>query len=354
MGTLLDLGTLSGMLADRIGPLCTELLPAGVRQGAEWRIGSVAGEPGKSLCVHLSGAKAGLWCDFSADDLRGDALDLVAQVLFRGDKAQAVKWSRRWLGLDRSEAAALGFALGSSKEQRRDAVKRRDEAAHDDAQRQRRAAAIFLAGQPSLAGTPAAAYLASRAIDLAQLGRQPRALRYHPSLWNEETQRHWPALVAAITNAEGRMVAVHRTWLLPNGSGKAPLRDPKMTLGRYAGGCIRLWRGASGKALKDAPAGDLLVISEGIEDGLSVAVELPEYRVLAAVSLSNLRNIELPAAIDTITIMAQNDAPGSAASRSLDRAVQHFLRLGKQVKIARPPPDVKDANDLLRASRGAA
>jgi hypothetical protein len=30
------------------------------------------------------------------------------------------------------------------------------------------------------------------------------------------------------------------------------------------------------------------------------------------------------------------------------------MRLGKQVKIARPPPDVKDANDLLRASRGAA
>jgi hypothetical protein len=64
------------------------------------------------------------------------------------------------------------------------------------------------------------------------------------------------------------MVAVHRTWLMPDGSGKAPLRDPKMTLGRYAGGAIRLWRGASGKALKDAPTGDSIVITEGIEEAL--------------------------------------------------------------------------------------
>jgi phage/plasmid primase-like uncharacterized protein len=342
---LVDISTVAAMLADRADALCGELLPAGTREGHEWRVGSVAGEPGRSMAVHLYGGKAEVWCDWAAD-LGGDALDLVAQVLFRGDKSQAFRWARAWLGLDNADPASF-------EQHRREAAKRREQTSDDEDRRQRQAAKIFLSALPHLAGTPAAVYLDTRAIDLAQLGRQPRALRFHPYLWNEETQRHWPALVAAIVDADGRMVAVHRTWLTPEG-GKAPLRDPKMTLGRYAGGCIRLWRGASGKPLKDAPAGDMLVISEGIEDALSVAVAAPEYRVIAAVSLGNMANITLPTAIGTIIIAAQNDAPGSSAARALDRVIAKFLAEGRRVKIARPPPDIKDLNDLLQASRGAA
>jgi len=342
----IDIATVAGMLADRIESLCVELVPAGIREGAEWRVGSIAGEPGRSMAVHLSGSKAGVWSDFGTD-IGGDALDLVAQVLFRGDKSQAVKWSRAWLGLDGADPASF-------EQHRRQAAERRERSKQDDARRQGYAANIFLAAQPMLAGTVAAAYLAKRAIDIAQLDRQPRALRFHPALWNEETERHWPALVAAIDNAAGRMIAIHRTYLAPDGSGKAPVHQPKMTLGTYAGGCIRLWRGASGKPLKDAPADDIVVISEGIEDGLSVAVAAPEYRVLAAVSLSNMRNIALPDAIGSVIIMAQNDPPESQAARALDRAAQHFLGLGKRVRIARPPDHLKDINDLLIACRGGA
>ena len=34
--------------------------------------------------------------------------------------------------------------------------------------------------------TPVAAYLASRGIDLGELGRVPRALRFHPACWCSE------------------------------------------------------------------------------------------------------------------------------------------------------------------------
>ena len=54
--------------------LCRELLPNGRREGAEWRCGSVQGEPGKSLGVHLAGAKAGIWSDFASGS-KGDPLD---------------------------------------------------------------------------------------------------------------------------------------------------------------------------------------------------------------------------------------------------------------------------------------
>lgn len=255
----IDLATLKGMAADHAESLRRELFPAGVREGAEWRVGSLAGEPGRSMAVHLGGARAGVWSDFSAGE-GGDVIDLVAAALFRGDKAQAIKWLRAWLGLDHADPAAF-------EQHRRQAEQRRQQSRREDDRRRSWATKTFLAARPSLAGTPAADYLAGRGIDLQQLGRQPRALRFHPRLWNEESQRHWPALVAAIVNADGRMVTAHRTWLTPDGSGKAPLRDPKMTLGRYAGGSIRLWRGASGKALKEAPDGDAIVISEGSRMG---------------------------------------------------------------------------------------
>jgi twinkle protein len=53
------------------------LLPNGKREGAEWRVGSVAGDAGKSLGVHLAGGKAGVWSDFASGE-GGDLLDLWA------------------------------------------------------------------------------------------------------------------------------------------------------------------------------------------------------------------------------------------------------------------------------------
>ncbi|MEJ0047258.1 MAG: hypothetical protein WDN04_14935 [Rhodospirillales bacterium] len=39
-----------------------------------------------------------MWADFSGVG-RGDALDLVAHVLFRGDKKNAYRWTLAWLGI---------------------------------------------------------------------------------------------------------------------------------------------------------------------------------------------------------------------------------------------------------------
>ena len=70
---------LSRRLADCADKVAFELLPNGSKEGNEWRCGSVDGEPGKSLGVHLSGSKAGVWSDFSAGT-SGDLLDLWMAV----------------------------------------------------------------------------------------------------------------------------------------------------------------------------------------------------------------------------------------------------------------------------------
>ena len=71
----MNISEISRMLADRADEICRKLLPAGKREGKEWVIGSLGGEPGKSLKVHLVGSKAGVWADFSTGEA-GDLVDL--------------------------------------------------------------------------------------------------------------------------------------------------------------------------------------------------------------------------------------------------------------------------------------
>jgi len=340
---------LAAMLAGNIRALAAELLPAGRRDGAEWKVGSVAGEPGSSLSVRLAGAKAGVWKDFASGE-GGDALDLVAQVLFRGDRREAMRWARRWLGLPEDGAAAPAVAAGGS---RRAPPAPACAAAEEDAEasaKRRAARRIFLEASTSLAGTGGALYLAERGIHLAELGRQPRALRFHPALWNRESGRAWPALVAAVTDAAGEHIATHRTWLTERGGRwtKAPLRAPKMSLGSVRGGTIRLWRGASGRPLREAPEGETVVIAEGIETALSVAIACPELRVLSAVSLANMPSVVLPPAVRSVILCADNDGDNAGAAGLLQRAVDHFAAQGRAVRIARSPVG-KDFNDCLTA-----
>lgn len=73
-----------------IEAICTRWLPDGKKAGHEWEIGDRHGAPGKSLKVHLSGAKAGMWADFSTGDKGGDLVSLVAFVegTAQGDAAR--------------------------------------------------------------------------------------------------------------------------------------------------------------------------------------------------------------------------------------------------------------------------
>jgi len=76
---LTDITKIKRMLADRAQEVASMLLPNGKRDGDEWRAGSIAGEAGRSLGVHLKGSKAGVWSDFNSGDA-GDLIDLWGKV----------------------------------------------------------------------------------------------------------------------------------------------------------------------------------------------------------------------------------------------------------------------------------
>ena len=62
-------------LNDRIIEVVSSLLPNGKHMGNEWITGDANGSAGKSLKVHLSGDKVGVWCDF-ATGKSGDIINL--------------------------------------------------------------------------------------------------------------------------------------------------------------------------------------------------------------------------------------------------------------------------------------
>lgn len=335
-------------LANAATDLATELLPGGRREGSEWVCPGAASPFGCSVGMHLHHPRAGVWSAWASGQA-GDALDLVAQVRFAGDKKAALRWAKEWLRLPVSARPQTSrrTPMGGTSDDR-----------HDGADSRARAAkAAWLGCEPRL-GWQALTYLRARGIELSRLGRQPASLRYHPRLWHPPSRDHWPAIVAAITrpaaNGKHELVAAHRTWLRRDGAGKAPVENPKMTRGGYLGGSIPLWRGASNKPLRDAIEGETVLISEGIEDGLTAALAVPEYRVLCAVSLMNLGAVELPAAIKHVVILGQNDPWWSdpagrahGAARGLDRAIKRFQGQGRTVRLARTETG-KDINDLVR------
>ena len=75
-----DITDLKAMLRGRALEVAQLLLPRGTLQGHEWCVGSVQGEPGESLKVHIKGAKAGVWCDFAEGGEGGDLIDLWCDV----------------------------------------------------------------------------------------------------------------------------------------------------------------------------------------------------------------------------------------------------------------------------------
>lgn len=336
----------------RIMELCLELLPRGKKIGNEWEVGSINGEPGRSFKVHLSGAKVGKCKDF-AGGFSGDALDLIAEVHYGADKKQALRWAKRWLGLEAMHPAEL------QRQRERlaaNALAAEEAAARDDQQNSDRARKLWLASHAEILNTPVDTYLAGRGILLSKLPRLPGALRYAPDLYNTESERKWPAMTASIVRLGDGIVGCHRTWLTVRGDSsvvKAPLEDAKKSYGRIRGGFIPLSRGESGKRMEDAVAGESCMISEGIEDGMTMAMARPLIRTISAVSLDNMMRLILPPAIEEIIIIGQNDAAGSTAAFRLEQVVETFRRQGRRVRVAMPPKGVKDFNELIRKDNPA-
>jgi phage/plasmid primase-like uncharacterized protein len=179
-----------------------------------------------------------------------------------------------------------------------------------------------------ITGTIAETYLRGRGIKC----KLPETLRFHRACWHGPTAKRWPAMVGAVQGAN--LPAVHRTYLRPDGSGKADIDPPKAMLGAVTGGAVRLADGIGP-----------LVVAEGIETALSLASGLlhAPATVWAALSTSGIRGLHLPPTASRLTIAPDGDAPGREAANAL---AERAHALGWQVSLL-PAPHGHDWNDIL-------
>jgi len=352
-----DIKIIANLLTDRIDSLVHVLLPRGKRHGHEWRVGSLAGEPGHSLSVNIGSSRPGVWKDFSSSTDHGDAFDLVACCLFGGDKKQALAWAISWLGLD-------DFSPDRLKQTRRTAEKRKSEreleSRHQKMKTRKHAHKIWIDAEPIIAGTLVDKYLKGRGIDISKLEFRPGSIRFASAIREPSTKQDFPAMVTCINGVTGNFAAVHRTFLqvLPDGQVvKADVRDSKMVLGSFKGGCIRLWRGEdidpeTGEIKRGLPWGKIkqpcrLTIIEGIEDGLTIALVKSDRRIAASVTIAHMSMMMLPECFEEVQIIADNDKEDSKAAAALNTAITNFQKQGRKVFISRAPAGFKDVNELL-------
>lgn len=209
--------------------------------------------------------------------------------------------------------------------------KAEDEAAADAAEK--RALACWREAQP-IRDTIAEAYLRGRGITCAL----PDSLRFHPDCWHPSACRA-PAMVALIDGLP--RLAVHRTYLRPDGSGKADLDPPKAMLGAALGGGVRLSDG-----------GGVLVVAEGIETALSLASGLLSRpaTIWAALSCAGIAGLRLPSRPGRLTIASDGDRPGHDAAHKL---AERASAMGWTVSLL-PAPEGRDWNDILNKKGAAA
>jgi hypothetical protein len=309
---------LSERLSARALDVCRTYLSNGRRCGSYWSVGDVRNSRGRSLFVRLSGppsgkGAAGRWTDMATGE-HGDLLDLLRLTCSLSDTRAAMDVARRFLALPRPP--------------RRDEPDSRGRVERTPASAER----LFAMAHP-VPGTLAERYLRARGITAAL---DLDALRYHPRTYHrrsaEGPSETWPALLAAVTDPAGRLTGVHRTWLDRARPRKAPLAEPKRSLGHLLGNGVRFGR-----------AGDVVAVGEGLETVLSVRSALPLCPMIAATSAGHLGALVLPERLRRLYIAVDRDRGGrSAADRLRARAEAQGIEVVDLV------PTAGDFNDDLR------
>lgn len=321
-------GDLARLLARNAEDVCRHYLSNGRREGRYWLVGDTANNPGRSLFVRLFGpdsgkGAAGKWTDAATGE-HGDLLDLIRARCGLSEFRDVADEARRFLNLPRPAHPPDDHGPASHRTKPR-----------PDEDRIAAARRLFAMARP-ICGTAAEAYLARRGIAvLSGTG----ALRFHPACYYREADgatQTLPALIAAVTDGAGRIRGVHRTWLAPDGAGKARVATPRRAMGILLDHGVRF-------GIKDASDAAVIAAGEGIETMLSLRMALPALSVIAGLSTSHLGALLFPGALRRLYIAADSDRAGRDGTERLSRRA---LEAGIETLTLRPV--LGDFNDDLR------
>ncbi len=292
--------TLSNQLANRVMSLAQWLLPSGKRAGNYWQAGDAFGATGTSLYLHLAGERAGNWRDAATGE-GGDLLDLIAlqngSTLF-----EAMTTAQALLGNGDLSPAGAQKAKIHARDTKKAAI------------------GLWRHARPLMTdyGRHGQAYLQGRMIAPQHF----TDLRFQQEAWVDVTNyadippdypvvvrkdgriiATLPAIIAAVRNDAGEMIAVHRTFLDLNEPMKARVAEPKRALGMITGGACWL-----------RPQGGYLVIAEGLETAMSLGMAFPTAAIAAGITAHHMTVMNISARFNHVLIAADNDNAGRRAA----------------------------------------
>ncbi len=294
-----DASELAHRLAREAEAVCRHYLSNGRREGRYWLVGDVRNTPGRSMFVHLKGPESGRgavgkWTDAATGE-HGDLLDVVRESCGLLDFHAVTDEARHFRSLPRSDPEP-------ARKSNRSPV----QAGSPEAARR-----LFAMSQP-IARTLVEAYLRNRGITALH---DAGSLRFHPRCYyrpdEDAPTETWPAMVARVTDLDGRITGAHRTWIDPDGFdlirlGKAPIDTPRRAMGDLLGNAVRF-----------GVANDVLAAGEGIETMLSLRSALPTMPMAAALSANHLAALLLPPSLRRLYVAPDADPAGDAAATAL-------------------------------------
>ena len=311
-------------LAQRLGrnaeAVCREYLSNGRREGRYWLVGDVQNNRGRSMFVRLKGAEsgkgaAGKWTDAATGE-HGDLLDVIRESCGLVDFKDVADEARRFLSLPQPEPDPQPRPRPSS-------------APAGSPESARRLVSM---SQP-ITGTIVETYLRKRGITALH---GTGALRFHPRCYYRPDSfsptETLPAMIASVTDLDNRITGAHRTWLSPDGSGKAPIDTPRRAMGDLLGNAVRFDR-----------ATHVMAAGEGIETMLSLRMALPHMPMVAALSAAHLAAILFPATLRRLYIARDDDPAGDHAMAGL---VERAQAVG--IEAITLSPRLGDFNEDLR------
>lgn len=180
----------------------------------------------------------------------------------------------------------------------------RERAKREDAARDMRFCAAVWGGTSPLEGSPAEAYLWSRGLIFEGQGD----IRFHPAAprSKEPGAATHPAMVSLVRDAQGDPQALHVTYILADGTGKAFGDRSRLMFGSVRGGAVHL----------GAPVGGVLAVAEGIETAGAYAT-LKGVSTWPALSAPGLSAFLVPRRVRKLIIAADGDKSGLSAAQML-------------------------------------
>jgi hypothetical protein len=309
---------LARRLADRAEAVCRHYLSSGRREGGYWLVGDVRNTPGRSMYIRLKDSPKGLagkWTDAATGE-HGDLLDVIRESCGLIDFKDVADEARTFLSMPPPEP--------EPRERQRQSP-----APHGSPEAARR---LVRMSQP-IYGTLVQAYLRERGItDLRGTG----SLHFHPRCYYRSDEHSptetWPAMIAEVTDLDGRITGAHRTWLDPRRHDKAPIDTPRRAMGDLLGNAVRFGIG-----------GEVMAAGEGIETVLSLRQVLPDMPMLAALSAAHLAAILFPDTLRRLYIVRDNDPAGDGAR---DTLIERANATGIEAIVI--SPELDDFNEDMR------